>query len=121
MKKNIQLHSKISTPIKYLNDRDSTKINPNVDDLSITISQKISTTTEDYYLLHEKKSSWIDDVLARIKRAYVYFVKRRYKSHVHTHLHTYIYICMCRTKNREKRENDNHNEKRKRMNIEPRW
>jgi hypothetical protein len=27
-KKNIQLRSKTSTPIKYLNDRDSTKINP---------------------------------------------------------------------------------------------
>jgi hypothetical protein len=75
-------------------------MNPNVDDLSIIISQKISTT-EDYYLLHERKSSWIDDVLARVKRAYVYFVKRRYKSHVHTHLHTYI--CMY-VYNKEERE-----------------
>jgi hypothetical protein len=30
-------------------------------------------------------------LLARVKRAYVYFVKRRYKSHFNTFAHTHIY------------------------------
>jgi hypothetical protein len=60
--KNVQLHSKTSTPIKYLHDLNLTKNDSN----SKTISQK-NSKTEDSYLLHEKKSCWIDDLTKNIK------------------------------------------------------
>jgi len=54
-KKNVQLHSKTSTPIKYLHNLNLTKNDSN----SKTISQK-NSKTEDSYLLHEKQVTLVD-------------------------------------------------------------
>ena len=99
-KKNVQYHSKTSTPLKYLNDCDSTKINSNVYNLknanlndlnltknesnSVTISQIISTT-EDSYSLDEKKSCWINDDLTKIIQSHKESIEKYEQKMEHCH------------------------------------